>query len=187
MTETTKGQLNSRDFITKMRARIEHHAHTVGGGIADGFIISALVHILANLYDNLEGPGDDDLTGPRLGVLARLVEEERRGNAEGLTPTVISRYQHVSRNTVSALLRGLEQQGLIERRLDENDRRLFRIRITESGRLTVAERAPAWIERANRIAAGLTPEERAELIDLLSKLFVSIHENATPPDACGRG
>ncbi len=156
----------------------EHACSMSGANETDGFVISGLVHIIANMYDHLAAvePGGDELSGPRMGLLIRLAEEERRGNTEGITPTTLSRHQHVSRNTISALLRGLEDQGLIERRLDSKDRRLFRIRITGDGKRMIRERAPAWIANANRLAENLSPEERNQLINLLSKLFVSIHD-----------
>lgn len=52
---------------------------------------------------------------PRWGLLMRLYIEEVSGNMSGLSPSQLSHYQHVSKNTVSALLRGLEEQGLIAR------------------------------------------------------------------------
>ncbi len=155
----------------------DHVARLAGDESAAGFQIAGLIRILANQYDNIisRQDGEDDLSGPRMGVLVRLFDEEQRGNLEGITPTVLSHNQYVSRNTISALLRGLEDQGLIERRLDPVDRRLFRIRLTETGRAAVKTLGPQRVAAANQIVSGLSPEEQEELIGLLTKLFGSIH------------
>ncbi len=155
----------------------DHVARLAGNESAAGFQIAGLIRILANQYDNIfsRQDGEDELSGPRMGVLVRLLDEEQRGNPEGITPTVLSHNQYVSRNTISALLRGLEDQGMIERRLDPLDRRLFRIRLTDTGRATVKALGPQRITAVNQIVCGLTFEEQAQLIALLSKLFSSLH------------
>ena len=123
-------------------------------------------------------PGSQlDLSGPRWGLLMRLHLEEARGNCDGITPTALSRVQSVSKNTISALLRGLEDQGLIQRALDPQDRRLFRIQLTPHGREVVRQEAPARVQHLNRLAQSLTDSERQELADLLWKLFSSIYKN----------
>ncbi len=164
-------------ILSNMRSHAQNFTH---GDESDGFVISGLIHIVANLYDNIHtnDSEDGDLSVQRIGILIRLLEQERRGNTEGLTPTDLSKGQHVSRNTISSLLRGLEDQGLIERQLDAKDRRLFHIHITETGRSRVRILAPDWIAKNNALAAELTPEERAQLITLLGKLFSSLHEHA---------
>ncbi len=126
-----------------------------------------------------------DLSGPRLGLLMRLEWEERRGNRSGVRPTELSLNQRVSRNTISALLNGLEARGLIERRLDPEDRRAFRIRLTDRGRQVVAEHAPRLIDHHNRLVSTLTPTEQNQLIDLLARLYdgVTADHLAAQPEA----
>lgn len=149
-----------------------------------GFEISGMIRILANMYENA-GPahsGSIDLSGPRLKLLFLLLSEERRGNTAGITPSELSRHQNVTRNTISSLLRGLETQGLIERTLDFNDRRLFHIRLTPTGRELITHTAPELISFMNRLSIGLKPAEQTLLLDLLGKLMGSIQENC----ACGQ-
>ena len=100
--------------------------------------------------------------------------EERCGCGEGVSPTHLSRRQNVSKNTISVLLRGLEEQGLIERSLVPGDRRAFQIRLTDAGRTLVETTAPAHIAFLNRMTVGLTADENAQLIDLLQKLHRSL-------------
>lgn len=99
--------------------------------------------------------------------------EQIEGRSE-LNPSEISERQGTSRNTISALIRNLEDQGLIERHLDKEDRRKFNIRLTEAGRSLVSEHA----SRHMRIIAGcfrsLTGDEQDRLSQLLAKLSINI-------------
>jgi DNA-binding MarR family transcriptional regulator len=173
-------------IIQNILAHMRDHVQLMSGSQpADGFIIAGLVHILGNQYDSISQceDKDEELSGPRMGLLIRLIEEEQHHHPEGVTPTVLSQGQHVSRNTISALLKGLEEQGLIERRLDPKDHRLFRIKITSTGKELVNRRAPARIQHMNEMVAVLTPEERTQLIRLMSKLFISllaVHQGCPP-------
>lgn len=127
---------------------------------------------VAHLSEALDSQhaGEMGLSGPRMRILIRLLIEEQFGNQEGINPTSLSHFQRVSKNTISALLRGLEEQGLIRRNLDRQDLRAFRIQITDAGREMVMKTAPRRIESLNRLLSALTPEERAQLTALLDKL-----------------
>jgi DNA-binding MarR family transcriptional regulator len=139
------------------------------------------VHLAANTYEAAvdERLRETGLSGPRWALLLRLLAEERcAGCPDGLSPTHLSQHQNVSKNTISALLRGLEEQGLIERALDPDDRRGFRIRLTAAGRQLVETTTPGHIAFLERLAAGLSADERSQLIGLLEKLHRSILEQA---------
>ena len=100
-----------------------------------GIELASQIRVLGNLYDTVTGQNneDGDISGPRWHVLMRLYGEEKQGNTQGITPTSLSHSHRVSKNTISALLRGLEEQGLIRRELDSTDRRIFRIQLTQAG------------------------------------------------------
>jgi DNA-binding MarR family transcriptional regulator len=114
--------------------------------------------------------------------MMRLLVEEEMGNPEGVTPTVLSHFQRVSKNTVSALLRGLEEQGLIQRDLDPADLRVFRIQLTNAGRELVLKTTPRRIEWINELLGGLEPEERVQLAALLEKLSRTLRSCIPPHD-----
>ncbi len=139
------------------------------------FIMLQRVARLSRLFD--AQPSDDmGLSGPRWGLLLRLLIEENLGDSAGLSPTVLSRSQRVSKNTISALLRGLEAQGLIQRALDSTDLRTFRIQLTPAGRDYLHSTTPRRLEGLNRLLSGLDPEEREQLTVLLEKLQRSLAE-----------
>ncbi len=145
-----------------------------------GLELARLVHVVANQYDALgiSRAQSKGFSGPRWRLLLRLMAEERRGRSDGLSASYLSRCQSVGKNTISALLRGLEEQGMIERTLDQEDRRFSRIRLTDVGRDLIQKRAPVWLERLNSLAVGLTPDEKAELIRLLAILHTSLSQRA---------
>jgi DNA-binding MarR family transcriptional regulator len=67
-------------------------------------------------------------------------------------------------------LRGLEEQGLIERTLDPEDKRIFHIHLSAAGREVVRARAPQHLAHLDDLASSLTPAEQAQLLELLGKL-----------------
>jgi DNA-binding MarR family transcriptional regulator len=149
-----------------------------------GLQVLRLISRVLSLYDSVieHAQSSGGLSGPRWHLLMRLWAQERR-TGEGLSPSDLSRCLQVSRNTVSALLRGLEEQGLVERTLDAVDKRVFCIRLTEAGRTLIQAHAPAHLAYMNRLLAGLTPEEQAQLIELLGNLYRSIAAQGLPSSA----
>jgi DNA-binding MarR family transcriptional regulator len=145
-----------------------------------GLELARLIKMVSNLYEAVadEHLHKADVSGPRWQVLWRLRREEMRGNLEGVSPTHLSQCQRVSKNTISALLRGLEEQGLVERTLDPDDRRAFRIRLSDAGRSLLTDTAPLHLDYMNQLVSGLAPEERTELARLLGKLFHSLAAQA---------
>jgi DNA-binding MarR family transcriptional regulator len=141
-----------------------------------GVVLMRLVRVIAHQYDALEEDRlrASEVSGPRWGLLLHLLAEERRAGPIGTSPTYLSRCQNVSKNTISSLLRGLEEQGLVERTLDADDKRVFRMRLTTAGRELVQRTAPAHILFLNELAAELSVADRAALVSLLEKLHRSL-------------
>ncbi|NMB62802.1 MAG: winged helix DNA-binding protein [Chloroflexi bacterium] len=147
-----------------------------------GFQLANLIRRTANIYDAIyhQHNGDSDISGPRLAILIRLYIEDSRGTGEGITPTIMSRFQNVGKNTISSLLNGLEEQGLLQRENDPSDRRIYRLKITDKGRTLVKELAPRQMEFMNMLTADLTDEESDHLIALLGKLVHSLQTHVRP-------
>jgi DNA-binding MarR family transcriptional regulator len=162
---------------------------TLGLDDVSGLELLGVFHSVMRLYEFVgnQGSGDPDLSGPRWGLLLLLLVQERRHGPQGLTPTVLSRFQGVSKNTISSLLRGLEEQGYIQRTLDPGDYRVFRIRLTDKGREVVEAQTPGRLEHLNRLASRLSAEEREQLMALLGKLHHSILSNLDASEIPPRG
>ncbi|MCL4859438.1 MAG: MarR family transcriptional regulator [Caldilineaceae bacterium] len=140
-----------------------------------GVELVRLIHKIANTYESItsERMRDDSLSEPRWRLLVRLWIAERMG-APCVRPTQLSKTQQVSKNTISAHLRSLEEQGLIERDLDPDDRRQFRIRLSGAGRALVEAATPGHVRFLNQLTAGLTATEVEELQRLLERLHQSL-------------
>ena len=80
---------------------------------------------------------------------------------------------------ISRGLRTLEQEGLIERITDPNDRRKTLVRITPQGRAASAAGEEALVRYFSGIAHRLTPEQRQQFFELKDILLAAIEaENA---------
>ena len=152
-------------------------------GITDthGVELLRLLHLVANTYENVIAAqaSDGKLSAPRWQLLARLLVQEQLGAAY-VHPTELSKAQSVSKNTISAHLRSLEEQGLIERELDNEDRRQFRIRLSDAGRTLIRNAMPDHINFLNDLTADLTPAETNQLQMLLFKLYGSLMQRGQP-------
>ncbi len=148
-------------------------------GVEDvhGLELLRLVKMCAHMYDRLlsEEMRESEISEPQWRVLMRLALAAHAGQ-ESLSPTELAHSQRLSKNTISAHLRALEQAGLIRREIDPDDLRAFRIRLSDSGWDLVRRSTPAHMDLLNRLAAGLTPEEQAQLQRLLQKLYDSMHQ-----------
>jgi len=119
------------------------------------------------------------LSAPRFRLLVWLHVEEMRGNKQGISPSQLSHFQHVTKNTVSSLLASLEEQGLIERALSREDRRKFNIRLSDAGRELICSILPQHSTFVAETLACLTVQEQATLVKLLHKLQMAFLEKAS--------
>lgn len=174
----------NEDHYEKMREHLATHLLMMTNG-ADikGLELSGLIRMLANYYAAIVShkmePGE--LSGPRMGILIRLLVAEQSGNKDGINPTALSRFQNVKKNTISSLLRGLEESGYIERNLDPSDKRVFLIRITETGRKMMETVGPKRLTTMNDLASDLSDDEKTQLIFLLEKLRTSMRNHVDFP------
>ena len=139
--------------------------------------VTYLLTLLGNVYCKAA-----PLSHVRKRILIWLVVKECRGDEAGISPSDLSQYFGVRRNTVSALFNGLEEQGFIERHLHPTDRRQFVIQITALGRDALGTYAPQFAAFARDLFAGLTSEEHNMLLSLLEKLHKSMLEQAATLD-----
>lgn len=103
-------------------------------------------------------------------VLMSLMFCEWAGECDGLNPSVISAHQGTSRNTISALIRNLESKALVRRQLDEDDRRRFRIHLTDAGRERVRSHSAQLGQLIHQLFGALSDAEVETLSGLLRAL-----------------
>ena len=118
------------------------------------------------------------MTLARFDYLAQL-----HRHPEGLRMSALSRYLMVTGGNVTALTDDLEQEGLVQRETDAEDRRSFKVALTPAGRQAferVAQVHEAWVVE---LLAGLDGEQKHELHELLGRLRLHLSQpeaDATP-------
>jgi len=105
-----------------------------------------------------------NLTPQQFGLLRFLWEED------GLTQVELSNRSQIDRTTIGGLIDRLEQSGLLVRLPHPEDRRAYRISLTDSGKKLEQELTPLAEELHQAILARLSPEEIASLTAILQKL-----------------
>lgn len=106
-----------------------------------------------------------DLTPAQAGLL-RLIAWE-----PGQSQQAIAGQLGTPPSRLVLLVDGLEERGLVERRRNPEDRRHYALYLTDAGgRFMREELAPVGAGHEDEICAGLAPEERAQLHDLLKRI-----------------
>jgi DNA-binding MarR family transcriptional regulator len=105
-----------------------------------------------------------DFTRPQAGLL-RLI-----GRDPGQSQQTVASRLGTPPSRLVALVDGLEQRGLIERRRNPGDRRNYALHLTAAGEQAMAALSQVSLEHEQAISAPLTPAERAQLSKLLGKL-----------------
>ena len=100
------------------------------------------------------------------------------GAGAPLTPSQVSDRVLVASATMTATLDLLEYRGWIRRVPNPGDRRSVLIEITPDGRATADQLLPGIRTVERSILSALTPGERAQLLDLLSKILARAAEVA---------
>jgi len=106
-----------------------------------------------------------DVTLPRFDLMAQL---ER--HPKGLRMGELSKRMMVTGGNITAITNQLEQERLVVRVSDHNDRRVYSVKLTPAGRRAFERMAVAhetWIEQ---LLDGLSGPEKSRLIALLSKV-----------------
>lgn len=167
---------NQADFDLRHEQWIKNLEESSSGSDIRGIEIAGTIRMITRFFDLAvrQSSAYSELSGPRLGILLRLMAEEDSGNAAGINPTHLSHMQNVKKNTISALISGLEEQGLVVRSVDPSDKRGCLIRITRTGRALVKSTAPGRFEFMNQAVSSLTSEEKDQLLVLLEKLRSSL-------------
>lgn len=129
-----------------------------------GFVSRAIYHIGGQSID------EAGLSFAQYRVLMHLFFAEQMGDRGELNPSEISDRQGVSRNAMSSLIRNLEDEKLVERRLDPDDRRRFNISLTDSGRDLVKQYARQHLETVGHCFSALTSDEQDTMLLLLTKV-----------------
>lgn len=108
---------------------------------------------------------DEGLAPVHLQAMLYLEQANRFSN----TPQGVAEYLALSKGTVSQSLQLLDRHGLIERYQDADDRRVVRLRLTETGEVFLDRLNPTakWLEATRDISANRMRNGVSMLRDLL--------------------
>ncbi|MGD8189923.1 MarR family winged helix-turn-helix transcriptional regulator [Brevibacillus ginsengisoli] len=110
-----------------------------------------------------------DITPEQWSVLYRLSKQD------GINQKEIARRSAKDQPTITRILDALEKKGFVKKQLCPNDRRAFRIYLTDKGNCLLDKISPIERETIEEMQSGLTSEQR----ELFHKLLVQIIENLT--------
>jgi DNA-binding MarR family transcriptional regulator len=97
-------------------------------------------------------------------LLFQLWEEE------GLTQSELGERWGVDPSTVTKSVQRLENAGILERRQDTEDRRVYRVYLTEKGRALEEPVRTLWRQWEAKTTQGFSDIEKALLLRLLSQI-----------------
>lgn len=89
---------------------------------------------------------------------------------DGVSQLELARATHLKAPTVSVTLKGMEADGLVVRRGDENDARVIHVYLTEKGRKTDDKIREIHHMLDSRITEGIPQSELDALVATLTKL-----------------
>ena len=106
-----------------------------------------------------------DITLPRFDLMAQL---ER--HPDGLRMGELSKRMMVTGGNITGITDQLEQEGLVMRVTDKQDRRAYSVKLTTAGRKafkTMASVHEAWVAE---LFSGVDAEQKSQMISLLSSV-----------------
>ena len=105
-----------------------------------------------------------DITPGQIGILVSV------GRNPGVRQGVLAEALRIKRSNMAKIVRLLERDGMIERRVPPNDRRAVELRLTRKGRVLVDRSIPEIAVSDRAATAVLSEGERATLLRLLARL-----------------
>jgi DNA-binding MarR family transcriptional regulator len=132
-----------------------------------------LAEALVRLAEELLRAGELHAQG-RFGLsrtrLSALLLRARSGEPPGARPAEVAEALGISRPSATALLDGMQRDGLVVRRADPIDGRARRVVLTRTGRARAREIAPVHERRLAAVTRALDAEDRARLAALLDRI-----------------
>ena len=104
-------------------------------------------------------------------VLILLMREDNKT----ATPSSLAEKAGVTRATMTGLIDGLEQSGLVERLFAKEDRRSIKIALTEAGQSKLDVVMPDYYRRLRRCMRAVNSAQRADL-----QLILGLMHNGMP-------
>jgi DNA-binding MarR family transcriptional regulator len=121
------------------------------------------------------------VTGPQWRMLAAL----RR--TPGINQGALAQWLEVEAITAGRMIDRLEKSGMVERRADPNDRRAWRLFLTDAATPLLDELFGCATEVFDEAQQGFAPEERELLLALLERVRANLLEDNAPEKTIAEG
>ncbi len=112
------------------------------------------------------------VTPPQWGVLAVL------HGSDGMTVGTISQRRGLDAPTITGIIKRLEQNGLVERQHDREDRRVVKVYLTSEGEHIVDVLTSNAEEFNRRMLQGLSEAEQKTFLETLQRIIVNLTDVA---------
>lgn len=100
-------------------------------------------------------------------MLLFIIKRSVSPDSPGIKVSEISNLMKVTSPTITQLIKSLESQGLVERKMDEEDRRAVRIKLTDKGEIFIKKAGKAILVSFQGLVDYLGEEKSNELAELL--------------------
>jgi DNA-binding MarR family transcriptional regulator len=127
-----------------------------------GFTVSTTGYAVARRFRELLAPLELE---PREFALLRTV-----GASEGQSQQAIGERLQIPPSRMVAFIDALEARGLLERRLNPDDRRARALHLTDSGRALLGRAFAVAVGHERDLCADLSEAEREQLLELLGRV-----------------
>ncbi len=108
------------------------------------------------------------VTPPQWGGMALLF------NSDGMTIGTISQKRGIDAPTVTGIIKRLEQNGLVERHNDREDRRVVKVKLTAEGEAITRILNPVVEQFNHDMLLGLSEAERQIFLENLQRIIVNL-------------
>lgn len=90
---------------------------------------------------------------------------------EGITQHEISDHFYLDKGSTSSLISSLEKNGFIQKKQDEEDKRVFKLYVTDKTKECMPEFRVIFQRWTNVLLAGFTEEEEEKAFELLNRMI----------------
>ena len=108
------------------------------------------------------------VTPPQWGVLALF------HGSEAMTVGTISQMRGVDAPTITGIVKRLEQNGLVERQNDREDRRVVKVKLTAEGETMTRIFSPVVEQFNHDMLLGLSEAERQTFLENLQRIIINL-------------
>lgn len=141
------------------------------GDSQDRYLSKQALYELTSFHDAMQDTFDvhfarHGLSEPKFKALVHLY----MAGDVGLIQSELSSKMQVSRANITGLIERLEKEGMVVRRSDPSDKRVFRVYLTNRAFALMHAFLPIHNEFMYKVMSGLNGKEKETLITLLRKL-----------------